>query len=165
MISNGAETNVFRDIAVDVRQRLSHLFTYEMPTELQIIDWDYRLDMPRIVPLGGLPARSLTMVDEADAVLAIFGGPVTEIARQEVRHSFEVRQQGRPLQLWAFVDAGQPEEERTAFFAELRDEFGEEIVYTKFSNALEFQAMVFVTLTKFALEHLNLKLARAEYLP
>ena len=164
VISNGHDTDPFRDIAAGVVDTLNHLFAYEMGANFRFAVWDYRLDPPRLVPAGALPARSLAMVDRSEAVLAIFGATLPEITCKEVARSMEARRAGQPHDLWVFVDSEHPSAERSTFFHELRDEFGEEIQYTSFSSELDFQAKVFETLTLFALKRLDFHLVEAEFL-
>jgi hypothetical protein len=61
MISNGADTNRYRDIAVNVAADVEHLFTYELGQTVGIRAWDYRNDNPHVVTAGALAARSLSM--------------------------------------------------------------------------------------------------------
>ena len=107
MISNGADTNRYRDIAVNVAADVAHLFTYELGQPVGIRQWDYRRDNPRVVPAGALAARSLSMVERSECLLAILGATVPNITSQEVIRAFERRQAGERVDFWLFLNPDQ----------------------------------------------------------
>ena len=146
MISNGADTNQFRDIAGGVAAAVAHLFTYELEEVVSIRDWDYRMDNPRVVPGGALAARSLSMVEKSECLLAIFGPTVPDITSQEITRAFERRQAGETVDFWLFLNPDQKNADHDAFLDGINARFGERIVYSEYHHEMEFQARAMTTL-------------------
>jgi len=146
MISNGHDTDVYRDRAQDVLARAQHMFLYQMGTDPYVTEWDYRRDPSTVVPLGGVATRSLAMVDYSEALLAILGPTVPRITSQEICRACERRRDGDAVELWTFVNPAQTTARHERFFARVKREFGLEIVWSPYTNELDFQATLFTTL-------------------
>lgn len=146
MISNGKDTNLYRDRAQDVLARVQHMFLYGMQTELYVTEWDYRRDASTLVAAGGVATRSLAMVDYSEALLAILGPTVPKITSQEIRRACERRQRGETVELWTFVNPDQATDRHNRFFSGIKRDFSLEIVWSEYRNELEFQATLFTTL-------------------
>lgn len=165
MTSNGADTNRYRDVVNDVLVRMNHMLSNELTLDVTLTNWDYRQDVPRLVPAGELAARSLNMVDRAEALLAIFGRRLPSITCAEIRRAFERRQHGEQCEVWVFLNRDRVTGEHRRFFDELAVEFGEEIVYAHYSNTLDFQARLFTTLVSFVLRRLSVQWPTAGLIP
>jgi hypothetical protein len=151
MISNGDDTNMFRDRALDVVRRLHHMFVHQMGVGLGITNWDYRLDPPGIVPAGTLATRSLSMVDRSEALLAIFGPTVPTITSEEVWRAFERRRSGEQAEVWTFLNPDQKTSDHDAFVERICSEFGEQVVWANYRDELDFQGRLFTTLLPYLL--------------
>jgi hypothetical protein len=146
IISNGSDTDQFRDIARSVAAQVAHLFTYELEEVVSIRPWDYRMDNPRVVPGGGLAARSLSMVEKSECLLAILGPTVPNITSQEITRAFERRQAGEQVAFWLFLNPDQKNAAHDEFLDGIEASFGERIVYSEYHHAMEFQARAMTTL-------------------
>ena len=156
MISNGSDTNRFRNIAKSVASQVAHLFYYDLEWEaVAISEWDYRLDNPGIVPAGGLSARSLSMVERSQCLLAILGPTVPKITSQEIKRVFQLRQSGSPMELWMFLNPKQLGKDHHVFLESFPAEFGEDIRYSPYTDALTFQSLAFKTLTGYVIRQLR----------
>jgi len=161
MVSNGGDTNKYRDCANDTLTRLQHMFLHQLEIELHISNWDYRLDPPTVVPAGAMAARSLVMVNRSHGLLAIFGPSVPKITSKEVWEAFERRRRGDTEELWTFVNPNQLKASHTKFFNSINKEFGEEISWTPYHNEVEFQAALFTTLVPYLLRRAGVSLPKA----
>ncbi len=157
MISNGADTDPFRDLAGTVAAAVAHVFTYELEEVVVIRDWDYRMDNPRVVPAGALAARSLSMVEKSECLLAIFGPTVPMITSQEITRAFERRQAGEQVDFWLFLNPDQKNADHNAFLDGIAARFGERIVYSEYRSEMEFQARAMTTLFAYVARRLFLR--------
>jgi hypothetical protein len=156
-ISNGSDTNTYRNTAVDVLKRLQQLLQAELNYDVAITNWDYRLASPTLVPAGELAGPSLRVVDRSHACIAIFGRSCPRITRQEVREMLVRQQRGESVELFVFVDPKKKGLAHDQFFEDLTDAFGIELVWAPYSDPLSFQAILFTTLIGFLLNHLEIK--------
>ena len=161
MLSNGADTNPLRDIAIAAAKTISHMFTYELGTPVVFEMWDYRLDSPTVVPAGELATRSLLMVEKHDCLLGILGPTVPDITAQEISHAIELERAGGQRQCWVFVDPTQRSPAHLAFFESIKQRFGKELVYAPYEDHLQFQAQVMKTLFAHVLKQLDRRPAQA----
>ena len=53
-ISNGYDTNRYRDTAREVLDSLKELLQYKMEYDVTLSNWDYRRAPPAVVPAGSL---------------------------------------------------------------------------------------------------------------
>lgn len=155
-ISNGSDTDRYRDVAADVLNRLRQLLQYELGYDVTISNWDYRNAPPGVVPAGSLAGVSLGVVDRSNALIAIFGRRCPRITRDEVRRALERKSAGEDIELFTFVNPRLKTTQHDAFFAEMRADFGVEIVWAPYANRLTFQAQVFTTGIGFLLKHLEI---------
>jgi len=156
-ISNGSDTNRYRDTAVDVLRRLQQLLQTELNYDVALTEWDYRLASPTIVPVGGLAGPSLRVVDRSRVCVAILGARCPRIAQEEIKEMLTRRQQGEAVELFLFVNESQIGSAHRAFFDEVRTTFGVELVWAPYSDRVTFQATLFTTVTRFLLEHLEIR--------
>jgi hypothetical protein len=154
LISNGHDTNRYRDLANDAMQRLQQTLQFEMRLAVTLLWWDYRASPPTVVPRGALAAASLATVDRSNAVVAIFGSRVPDVTTQEIRRAFQRRRDGQTVDVFVFVNPTKMGDEHRAFFAEISDTYGEEIVYQAYSGPVEFQAGLYTLLFKYLFEQL-----------
>jgi hypothetical protein len=154
LISNGSDTNRYRDIANDALRRLQQTLQFDMRLAVTILFWDYRDAPPTVVPRDALAAASLATVDRSNAVVAIFGRRVPDITTQEIRRAFQRRRDGTAVDIFVFVNQQRMTAEHQDFFDEIRDTFGEMIVYQSYSNPVEFQARLYTLLFKYLFEQL-----------
>lgn len=154
-ISCGSDVNRYRDIGDAVLRRLQHMLVRELALEVRLDTWDFREAAPHVVPAGNVSSLSLAMVEQSNALVAIFGRRSPRITRQEIRRAFEMRQAGRPVEIFTFMNPGQKQSVHDNFLDAVRDEFQEQIVWTPYSNGLEFQAKLFTTLTAYALRRVS----------
>lgn len=155
-ISNGSDTDRYRETAADVLGRLRQLLQFEMQYDVTISNWDYRLSSPTIVPAGSLATASLRIVDRSHALIAIFGRRCPRITCEEVRRAFQRRAAGEPIEVFIFVNPSLRTGQHDSFFMDLHDTFGLEPVWAEYNSRLSFQAHVFTTLVGFLLEHLQI---------
>lgn len=153
-ISNGREEDRYRDIGVDVLSRLQHLLRYELGYDVAIGNWDYRHAPPTVVAAGGLAATSLRMVDRSQCLVAIFGRRMPPITTAEVRQAFELRQSHSEIDVFVFANPDRVTDRYHAFVREISDTYGEQIQWAPYADPLSFQAILYITLTKFLLERL-----------
>jgi hypothetical protein len=92
------------------------------------------------------------MVETSQALVAIFGRRCPRITREEIRHAFELRQAGQNVDVFVFVQPKARTDEHDRFFGAIRDDFGEEIVWSPYSDRVEFQGQLFGTLIPFLLK-------------
>ena len=156
-ISNGSDTNRYRDTAGDVIRRVQQLLQAELRYDVALTEWDYRLASPSIVPAGGLAGPSLRMVDRSRACIAVFGRRCPPITRKEVTEMVERRQRGEDVGLFVFVNPAQIGPDHDAFFAEIATTYGVEVAWAPYSDRLTFQGTLFTTLMRFLLEHLEIR--------
>src|SRR5437773_1359276 len=149
MISSGGDRKRYRDVAVDIATRVSHLFTHQLNEPVTIRQWDYRFDNPTVVAVGTLPTRSLSMVDSSECLLAILGKNVPPIASQEMKRAFERRRAGSAVEFWMFLDPRMKTRKHEDFLRRIKTDFGEEIVYAEYQSELELQAAVAMTLVEY----------------
>ncbi|HEX3840765.1 MAG TPA: hypothetical protein VHU85_08235 [Acidimicrobiales bacterium] len=149
MIANGGDTMGYRDRALDVIQRVNHLFLHELNLEMSVTNWDFRRDTPTVIPEGTMAYRSLSMVDRSEVVLAIFGPTVPKITRKEMWHAFERRRAGDAVDVWTFVDPRKLGKVHTDYFGKIKKEFHEEIVWTEYRNKSDFQGTMFTTMFRY----------------
>ncbi len=152
MIANGGDTEEYRDRALDVIGRMNHLFLHEMRLGLSITNWDYRLDSPTVIPAGTMAVRSLSMVDQSELLLAIFGPTVPLITSQELKEGFERRRDGANIEICTFVNPDSITQAHEEYFRSITDEFGEEIVYGQYQDELQFQGTLMTTLFKYLIQ-------------
>ncbi len=157
MISSGADTNKFRDIAVRAAADVTHLFTYELDQPAVIREWDYRRDNPRVVPADSFAARSLSMVERSECVLAIFGPTVPDTTAKEITRAFERRQAGQDIAFWLFLNPDQKTRDHIQFIDAITARFGEKIVYCGYRTELEFQSHVMTTLIAYVARQLRMR--------
>ena len=156
-ISNGSDTDHYRDTALDVLRRLQQLFQAELNYDVAITNWDYRIASPTLVPAGALAGPSLRVVDRSHACVAIFGRRCGLVTRQEVREMLEREARGEPVRLFVFVNPAQRTQVHDDFFADLAATFGWEPAWGPYSDRLSFQGILFTTLLGFLLEHLEIR--------
>jgi hypothetical protein len=154
LISNGHDTNRYRDLANDAMHRLQQTLQFEMRLAVTILWWDYRASPPTVVPRGALAAASLATVDRSNAVVAIFGSRVPNVTTQEIHRAFQRRRDGQPIDVFVFVNETRMSDEHRTFFTEIRDAYGEEIIYQAYANPIEFQAQLYTLLFKYLFEQL-----------
>lgn len=152
MISNGENEDPYRDCAKRVIERLNHMFRQDLNQALYVTNWDYRLDPPGVVPAGDLAVRSLSMVTRSEALVAIFGSTVPDITAQEVRRAFEKRRRGTSMPVWTFLNPGLKGHRHETFVEEIRNDFNEQIVWAHYTDLLDFQGLLFTTLTPYLLK-------------
>ncbi len=150
-ISCGSDVNRYRDIGQTVLRRLAHMLVRELGLAVRLDTWDFREAAPRVVPAGSVSSLSLAMVGQAQALIAIFGRKCPQVTREEITKAFEMRRAGDPVEVFTFVNPQQREAAHDAFFQTISDDFQEQILWTPYSNSLDFQAKVFTTLTSYAL--------------
>jgi hypothetical protein len=156
-ISCGDEVDDLRNVGNDVLRRLDHMLTNEMNLgEVVVRNWDFRLDAPRVVDPGHLATRSLRMVEKSNALVAIFGAELPIITQQEIRRVCEMRRDGLDVEVFVFVDHALRTPEQAQFFAELANDYAQQIVYAQYQTELEFQAGLFTALTPFVLRRSGL---------
>lgn len=153
--SCGSDVDRYRDIGETVLRRLAHMLIRELELDVRLDTWDFREAAPHVVPAGSISSLSLAMVGRSNALVAIFGRRCPLITRQEIRRAFEMRGAGRPVEILTFVNPQQLQSAHREFFAAIRDEFREEIVWTPYSNGLDFQAKLFTALTSYALRRVS----------
>jgi hypothetical protein len=153
-VSNGGDTNGYRDLVADAISRLRQMIRYEMNLAVTISYWDYRDATPDVVRRGTLSATSLANVDRSDALIAIFGKRVPEITTKEIHQAFRRRQDGKQQAVFVFANPAQLAEAHRAFFKEIEETYGEEVVFGHYSNKLNFQAGLYTTLTRYLFEQL-----------
>lgn len=146
MISNGADTNKYRDIAKRAALSVAHMFTYELERLVAFSEWDYRMDVPRVVPSGTTAARSLSMVERSECILAIFGPSVPTLTSAEITKVFERREVGEQVDFWLFLNPDQAKASHDAFLEGIKLRFGEEILWSPYRDELEFQSLAMTTL-------------------
>jgi hypothetical protein len=156
-ISNGSDTNRYRDTAGDVIRRVQQLLHTELNYDVALTEWDYRLASPTMVPAGGLAGPSLRLVDRSLACIAIFGGRCPPITREEIKEMVERLQRGEEVGLFVFVNPAQKGPDHDAFFAEIATTYGFEVAWAPYSDRLTFQGTLFTTLMRFLLEHLEIR--------
>lgn len=156
-IVNGSDADLYRDTALDVLRRLQQLFQSELNYDVAIVNWDYRLASPTVVPAGGLAGPSLRVIDRSHACIAIFGRRCPRITREEVTEMLEREARGEPVKLFVFVNPAQRQQALDDFFAELSATFGREPLWSQYSDRLSFQGILFTTLVGFLLEHLEIR--------
>jgi hypothetical protein len=103
-ISNGSDTNRYRDVAADVGHRLTQLLQYELGYDVGIVNWDYRRATPTVVPAGTLASTSLRMVDRAEALVAIFGRRDPTVTKEEIRQAFRRLDTGEAVDVFVFAN-------------------------------------------------------------
>lgn len=158
-VSGGAEIDELRNVSLEAFRRLEHMFIHELGTELSIGNWDFRIDAARVVPRGALALRSLQMVEMSQACVGIFGTECPDVTTQEIRHCFELRRDGERVEVFVFVNPDLRTAEHDDFFAAIRDEFGEQVVWAPYYSALEFQAALITTLVPYLIRRLGINLA------
>jgi hypothetical protein len=146
MISNGSDTDRYRDVAAGVLDMMGHMLLYQLNVPLSLTNWDYRRDPPAVVPAGQLAARSLEMVERSQALLAIFGRRVPRVTCLEIRRAFERRQAGHTHPVWVFVNPKTKTDKHQEFFDQIKHDFGEEIIHAPYTDRLSFQSKVFTTI-------------------
>ena len=150
MISNGHDTDTYRDRAQDVIARLQHMFLYQMTNaNLYLSEWDYRRDPSMVLPAGGIATRSLAMVDSSEGLIAILGPTVPRVTSKEIRRACQRIRDRERVEMWTFVNPDQITPSHDRFFARIKKDFGQEIVWSRYHNELEFQAMLFTTLVPY----------------
>jgi hypothetical protein len=154
-ISCADDVEPLRDVAQSVMRLLQHMFRKSMNQSVIIDEWDFRIDPPGVVPAGALAARSLTMVERSQGMIVIFGETVGTISRKEIRRAFELRAAGEPVEIWTFLNPATKSTEHSDLLDEIKQDFNEEIMYTEYADAPEFQGKLFITLTPYLLEKLE----------
>ena len=157
-ISCGDEMEGFRDIAQDVLKRLDQMYADELGINQGIVirEWDFRRDNPRIVPAGTVAARSLAIVDKSHAVVAVLGRTVPTITRDEILEVFKRRTEGIGIELFLFMNPTLRDEPHRDLLAEIKNEYGEEPMWGRYQNSLDFQGTLFTTLVVHTLRRLKL---------
>lgn len=155
-ISNGSDTNRYRDTVADTLRRLRQLLQYEMGYDVTITNWDYRVGSPTVVRAGALASASLGIVDRSHALVAIFGRRCPKITCDEIRRALMRRSGGERLEIFTFVNPALKTVSHQAFFDTIVNDFGEELVWAPYEDRLSFQATLFTTLVRFLLEHLEI---------
>jgi hypothetical protein len=155
-ISNGSDTNRYRDTASDVLARLRQLLQYELHYDVTLANWDYRRASPTVVPSGTMAATSLSIVDQSHALVAIFGRRCPRITCQEIRRAIERRVSGERIEVFIFLNPGLRTPEHDTFFNQLGADFAVEPVWAAYTSQVTFQAQLFTTLMRFLLEHLEI---------
>lgn len=156
-ISNGSDTNRYRDTAVDVIRRLQQLLQAELNYDVALTEWDYRLASPTIVPVGGLAGPSLRVVDRSRVCVAILGRRCPRVTQEEIKEMLTRRQRGEAVELFLFVNESQMTSDHHSLFAEITAAFGVELVWAPYSDRVTFQATLFTTVVRFLLEHLEIR--------
>lgn len=139
-ISCGSDVDRYRDTGKAAFETIEHMFEHELDYPIAVRSWDFRLDAPRIVRPEDMAARSLAKVEGAYAMVGIFGRRCPGITQREIRRAFELRRDGAEVEVLVFVNPNTKESAHDTFIREIRDEFGEQIVYQPYRNRLEFQA-------------------------
>jgi hypothetical protein len=155
MVSSGEDTNQLREIVNDVARRLNHLFTYRLGSPLSINGPDYRLDPPQVSKLGTMRSRSLKMVEDSECMIAILGEVVPPITREEILRAFELRAVGHVIRVMLFLNPAQKTAEHDSLLCAISEVSGYEIKYTRYSNALEFQAAVMMALFEYVFQRMK----------
>jgi hypothetical protein len=154
-ISGGSDTNRHRDLASEAIDRLRQVLQYELGLDVTITSWNYRHATPTVVPGGTLAATSLANVDRSDVLVGIFAKSLPRITQEEVREALTRRQNGESQELFVFANPNRLTARHWDFFNELRDTFGEEIVFGHYTDRVTFQASLYTTLFKYLFERLT----------
>jgi hypothetical protein len=154
-ISCADDVEPLRDITQSVMRLLEHMFLRSMGQSVIIYEWDFRIDPPGVVPAGSVAARSLTMVERSQGLIAILGERIGAVSRKEIRRAFELRVAGQPVQVWTFLNPALKSTDHEALFEEIKKDFDLEIVYTEYADPTEFQGKLFITLIPYLLERVE----------
>ncbi len=154
-ISGGDEIEELREVAMKALRMLEQTFATEMNASLFLRNWDFRLGPPTVVPAGQIAAKSLTMVERSHALVAILGETVPDITGKEILRAFELRAAGAPVDVWVFLLRGAQNEENGHLFEKIRQIASEDVVYSQYDDALEFQGALMMTLIPFLLERVE----------
>ena len=98
MISNGTDTDDYRNRAQDVIARLQHMFLYQMKAELYLTEWDYRRDPSMVVKAGEIATRVSQWLTRQRPYLPFWGPTVPRITSQEIRRACERIRNGEAVQ-------------------------------------------------------------------
>ena len=155
LVSCGDEVAALRDIGNSVLQSLQHMLLYKMGVQIVIRSWDFRLEPPTVVQVGGLAGLSLSVVERSHAVIAILGKQLPPVTGKEIRKAFTRRRAGERVDVYVFINPALKTGEHDDFLKNIEKDFGETVVYTSYSDALEFQKKLFMTLTPFLLKRIG----------
>jgi hypothetical protein len=154
-ISCGDEVAALRDVGNSVLKSLQHMLLYNMRVQVTILNWDYRMAPPTVVPKGGLAGLSLSMVERSQALIAIFGKELPPVTREEIRKAFALRRAGKSVEVYVFINPALKTGEHDTFLKNIEVDFGEKVVYTHYNDSLEFQGKLFITLMPFILKRIG----------
>jgi hypothetical protein len=154
-ISGGDEVASYRSVGMDVLRHLQQMFQKDLNVPLAIGTWDFRIDPPAVVPPGTLAARSLSMVEQTNCIVVVFGAQLPKITCREVRHAFVLRQRGERVAVKVFLSRQHKTRSHSEFLRRIKRKFHEEVVYSQYDNRLDFQAKLFTTLTPFVIERIR----------
>jgi len=161
LVSAADEEHRLRKIASEAFVRINHMLVQVYNARILLNEWNYQLDPAREVRPGHLADRSLQAVERSELVIAIVGRSVGQIAKQEVLHHYKLKGLGlAPRTLWLFAHKPRP---RTAHYLpladlvkEVKESYGEEIVYKEVGSELDFQASLMLQLLPYALARAGL---------
>lgn len=151
-ISNGADTDRYRDHANQVVRSLQHMFTYEVGAPVTFTNWDYRQDIPAVIPSGTLSSRSLLMVERSDLLIAILGPTVPRITSKEIRKAFERRSIGERCDVYLFLNPKQKTDRHRTFLNGIKRDFHEEVQYSTYTTPMDFQRTLMMAVTTYVLK-------------
>lgn len=148
MVSSADDADRWRDIVEDVRQRLQHSYQNEVGLFYILDSWDYRMATPTVVPRGELAGPSLAAVRASHCLILIVEGRVGDVSREEVLEAFERRANGDIIEVRVFLHEGGDEAALRELADQVLAKYNEQIVRTKFSDELNFQARMFCCLNE-----------------
>lgn len=150
LVSGGAAIDRYRDVANEVLAAVEQIMR-RAGARFSILNWDWREEPPGVVPRGDYAALSLRMVERSNVLVALLADTVPTTTREEILHSFELRSRGRPVQVLIFVERAASHDRLDELIDEVRDRFGEQIMYQQFQDEFDLQRKLFVALVPLAL--------------
>lgn len=159
-ISCASDVDDLRDVAADVMERLTQMFTSQTPWEVYIYHWDYRRDPGGPIPATEFAARSLEEVRKAEAMIAIFGERIGDVSRREVRLAFELRKTRGNYHVWPFVDPAKKGDDHRRLMRGIANSYSPyRLVYGPYTDPLDFQAKLMTALVPYVLRRVGVAVA------
>jgi hypothetical protein len=148
MVSCADDANRWRDIVEGVRRHLQHSYQFELNLPYAIDSWDYRIATPTVVPRGRMAGPSLAAVGRSECLIVIVDGRVGPISREEVLEAFKLQASGQNREVHVFLRAGGDQDGLQELVDEVRETYGQQILWTTFDGELDFQARIFCCLNE-----------------